>query len=123
VPVTKPEVIARLALHGVEIEMIPTAQTMTIEMYRLVNPRAASGGAPPVFEGRHTLTTEVKPESRQEWFPAGSVRVPTDQPLGDLVVALLEPESTDPAARMRWFYERSPYADDRYLLYPVGIER
>jgi hypothetical protein len=103
--------------------------------------------------------------------------VPTDQPLGDLAVALLEPECKDsllawgffleilqcteyiegyvvapmaermladdpklkadfeakladdpkfaanPAARLRWFYERSPYYDDRYLLYPVGIER
>lgn len=29
----------------------------------------------------------------------------------------------DPAARLRWFYERSPYADARHLLYPVGIER
>ncbi len=101
----------------------------------------------------------------------------TDQPLGDLAVALLEPQSSDsflawgffleilqrteyiegyvlapmaermladdpklksdfeaklaadpkfaadPAARMRWFYERSAYYDDRYLLYPVGIER
>jgi hypothetical protein len=103
--------------------------------------------------------------------------VPTDQPLGDLAVALLEPGNNDsllawgffleilqrteyiegyvmapmaermladdpklkaefeaklaadaifaadPAGRMRWFYERSPYYDDRYLLYPVGIER
>jgi len=103
--------------------------------------------------------------------------VPTAQPLGDLAVALLEPESNDsllawgffleilqrteyiegyvlapmaeemlganpklkaefesklredpkfaadPTARKRWFYERSPYYDDRYLLYPIGIER
>jgi hypothetical protein len=31
--------------------------------------------------------------------------------------------AADPTARKRWFYERSPYYDDRYLLYPVGIER
>ena len=31
--------------------------------------------------------------------------------------------AADPNARMQWFYERSPYYDDRYLLYPVGIER
>ena len=29
----------------------------------------------------------------------------------------------DPAARLQWFYERSKFYDDRYLLYPVGIER
>jgi hypothetical protein len=31
--------------------------------------------------------------------------------------------AADPEARKRWFYERSPYYDDPYLLYPVGIER
>ena len=31
--------------------------------------------------------------------------------------------AADPAARLRWFYERSKFYDDRYLLYPVGIER
>ncbi len=177
VPVTKPEVIARLKLHGIRMEALPAARTMTLEMYRLVNvqPQTNSGFHP--FEGRHTLTTGVKAEIRVESFCAGSVRVPTDQPLGDLAIALLEPESNDsflawgffleilqrteyiegyvlaplaermladdpklkadfeaklatdpkfaadPAGRMRWFYERSPYYDDRYLLYPVGIER
>jgi len=29
----------------------------------------------------------------------------------------------DREARLRWFYERTPYYDDRYLLYPVGVER
>ena len=28
----------------------------------------------------------------------------------------------DPDARLRWFYERSPYFDPRYLIYPVGRE-
>jgi hypothetical protein len=104
------------------------------------------------------------------------VRVPTDQPLGDIVVLLLEPQSSesffawgmfpevmsrveyieayaiapladkmmaadpalkaefeaklagdaafaaDPQARLAWFYERMPFYDDHYLLYPVGRE-
>ena len=177
VPVTKPEVISRLKLHGIRMETLATARTLTVEMYRLVNPRSQTNSAFHPFEGRHTLTTRVKAETRMESFPAGSARVPTDQPLGDLAVALLEPEShdsflawgffleilqrteyiegyvlapmvermlatdaklktefeaklgadpkfaADSNARMRWFYERSPYYDDRYLLYPVGIER
>ncbi|MCI0537204.1 MAG: amidohydrolase family protein [Verrucomicrobiales bacterium] len=162
VPVTKPEVIARLKLHGIQMDTLTAQRTMTIEMYRLVNvqPQTNSGFHP--FEGRHTLTTGVKVEIRKETFSAGSVRVATDQPLGDLAIALLEPESNDsflawgffleilqrteyiegyvlapmaermladnpklkadfetklagdpkfaadPAARMRWFYERSP---------------
>ena len=31
--------------------------------------------------------------------------------------------AADPEARKRWFYQRSPYYDYRYLLYPVGVER
>lgn len=31
--------------------------------------------------------------------------------------------AADPMARLAWFYERTPYADDAYLLYPVGYER
>jgi hypothetical protein len=177
VPITKPDVIARLKLHGIRMETLATTRTMTLEMYRLVNPTPHTNSGFHPFEGRYTLKTGVKSESRRESFPAGSVRVPTDQPLGDLVVALLEPQSSDsflawgfflealqrteyiegyimapmaermlaadpklkaefeaklaadpkfaanPAARMRWFYERSPYYDERYLLYPVGIER
>ena len=109
-------------------------------------------------------------------FPAGSVRVPTDQPLGDLAVLLLEPDSpdsffqwgfflevlqrveyvegyvmeplarrmlernpalkrafekrlaedadfaADPRARLMWFYERTPYFDERWRVYPVARE-
>ncbi len=30
--------------------------------------------------------------------------------------------ATDPAARLAWFYARTPYFDERYLLYPIGRE-
>lgn len=177
IPVTKPEVISRLKLHGIRTESIASPRKMSVGMYRLVDPRPQRGEGTHPFESRHSLTTKVRSEIRTQTFPAGSVRVSTDQPLGDLVVALLEPEcadslfawgffleilqrteyiegyalapmaeqmlasdpklksefeaklaadatfAADRTARMRWFYERSPFYDDRYLLYPVGIER
>jgi hypothetical protein len=177
VPVTKPEVITRLKIHGVQLETLPAAKTITVEMYRLVHPQPQPNEGYHPFEGRHTLQTEVRAESHTVTFPAGSVRVSTDQPLGDLAVALLEPASDDslfawgfflevlqrteyiegyvvapmaekmlaedpklkaefeaklkadekfakdPTARLTWFYERSKFYDERYLLYPVGIER
>ena len=177
VPVTKPDVIARLKLHGIRLETLSAERAVTVDMYRLIDPQTQTNSGFHPFEGRYTLKTRVKAEVRRESFPAGSVRVPTDQPLGDLAVALLEPESLDsfvawgffleilqrteyvegyvvtpvaeqmlaadpklktefeaklaadpkfaaaPSAILRWFYQRSPYYDDRYLLYPVGIER
>lgn len=177
VPVTKPDVIARLGLHGIQMETLAAPRSITLEMYRLTNPQPQPNSGTHPFEGRHTLRAEVKAERREETFPAGSVRVPADQPLGDLAMSLLEPEcsdslfawgfflellqrteyiegyvmapmaermladdpklkaefearlSADPKfaadsqARRRWFYEKTPYLDDRYRLYPIGIER
>ena len=38
--------------------------------------------------------------------------------------ALADPQfAADPQARLRWFYERSPYYDDHYLKYPVYRSR
>ena len=34
-----------------------------------------------------------------------------------------EPEfAADPEARLAWFYERTPFYDDHYLLYPIARE-
>jgi len=174
VPATKPEVIDRLRLHGIRLEVLPEPRTVSVQLCRLTEAQAA---AEP-FEGHHLLSVKaVQWESHDETYPAGSVRVPTDQPLGELAMIMLEPQSADsllawgffpeilqrteyiegyavtkvaelmlahdpalkaefeqkladdkkfaqdPEARLRWFYERSPYYDQRYRLYPVGIER
>lgn len=177
VPASKPEVIDRLKLHGIAMETLTAPRTLSVAMYRLVDPQPAPGEGTFPFEGRATLKYSVKNETHTETFPAGSVRVPTDQPLGDLALSLLEPESPDsllawgffgeivkrteyiegyviaplaekmlgddpklkaefeaklaadpkfaanPTARLQWFYARSKFYDERYLLYPVGIER
>ena len=113
---------------------------------------------------------------RTEHYPAGSIRVSTNQSLGDLAVILLEPSSPDsffqwgffdqvlqqteyiegyilepmaermlasdpkfaaefreklaadeafrasPKDRLRWFYSKTPFIDERWKLYPVGRE-
>lgn len=155
------------------METLPATRTVKVELYRLTNVKAATEP----FESHYTLTAGVNGESHVETFPAGSVRISTDQPLGDLVVVMLEPTSRDslfawgffnellqrtediegyvvapmaekmladdpklkaefeakltadakfakdPTARLQWFYKRSQFYDERYLLYPVGIER
>lgn len=174
VPVTKPEVIERLRAHGIAFETLTEPRTVSVTLLRVEGPRLASS----VNEGRVGVTIQgVGEVVREETFPAGSVRVPTDQPLGDLAVVMLDPRSpdglfawgffpeilqrteyveayfmaplaermlrddpalkaayeaklaSDPAfaadadARLAWFYERTPYYDARFRLYPVGLER
>ncbi len=173
VPAHRADIIERLRMHGIEMETLDEARTVSVEMLRLedvrLSPRTNEGHVPVRVGG-------VTPEARDWTFPAGSVRVSTDQPLGDVVVLLLEPQSTesffawgmflevlnrveyiegyaiaplaeammgaDPAlkaefeaklaadpefaangdARLAWFYERTPFYDDRFNLYPVARE-
>ena len=173
VPATRADLIERLRVHGVQMEPIDAARTLPVSMLRLIDPTLA----PRANEGHVQATVkDVKVEARDWTFPIGSVRVPTDQPLGDVAVLLLEPQSSesffawgmfpevlsrveyiegyaiaplaermmaadpalkaefeaklaaDPAfaangdARLSWFYERTPFYDDRYRLYPVARE-
>lgn len=174
VPPTKADVIARLRIHGLAMDTLSAPQSVRVEMLRL--PDAKHESTP--FEARFMAMAGMpKPETQSVEFPIGSVRVPTDQPLGNLAVMLLDPQSedsffawgffpeimqrteyaegyvmaplaermmaADPAlkaafdakvasdeafakdarARMSWFYERTPYYDQAYKLYPIGIER
>ncbi|MGK6319455.1 M14 family metallopeptidase [Sphingomonas sp. DT-204] len=171
VPASETQVIDRLKLHGIAFETIAAPRRLTLERVRLVDPKLGKAN-----EGHVPLTAKFEPVRGEETLPAGSVRVPADQPLGLLAAALLEPESpdsmlawnyfpgilqrteyvegyviaplaermlaADPAlrrefrtklaadptfaadgeARLAWFYERTPYYDARYLLYPIGRE-
>ncbi len=170
IPPDWPEVIETLRLHGVQMERIDTPRDVTVEMYRFDTPRFD----PVPREGHVRVSADTRVEVRKVRFPAGSVRVPTDQPLGELVVMLLEPAgpdsffqwgwfhevlerteyfegyaleplarrmmaqdpelatafkqalaedevpAQDPRARLDWFYQRSPYIDQRWRLYPIG---
>lgn len=173
VPAHRADIIDRLRLNGIRMETVDAPRTVAVDMLRLDDPKLATRAN----EGRVGVTVAgVTPERRDWTFPTGSVRVPTDQPLGDIVVLLLEPQSAesffawgmfpevlsrveyiegyaiaplaeammaadpalraafeaklaaDPAfaadgdARLQWFYERTPFYDDRFRLYPVGRE-
>ena len=172
VPAAWQEIIAKLDLHGIPYERIAAPRDIDVTMYRLVSPKFDAMQ----FEGHVRVAATVTPEKRTERFPAGSVRVSTEQPLGTLAALLLEPASpdslfqwgffhsilspteyvegyimepmaermlaedptlaeefqkkleTDAAfrgdarARLRWFYEQTPFYDDRARLYPVGRE-
>jgi len=172
VPSAWAEVIDRLERHGVEIERHDDWTEVEVELYRLSEPEY--GDEP--FEGRMRVEAKVETERVVRRMPPGSVRVPTDQPLGTLITLLLEPGSADsffqwgfllevlqrteyaeayamePLAakmmaeddslrvefeerlltdadfagdareRLQWFYEKTPYFDAEWRLYPIGRE-
>jgi hypothetical protein len=171
VPPSWSEVIHKLKLHGVEMTFLDLPELVDVTMYRMQD--AELQRRP--FEGRVKVSGTPVEEQHSEIFPKGTAVIHTDQPLGDLVTLLLEPEANDsfyswgfflsilnrteymesyaveplmqkmlndsdelksdylekmktdssfsanPRAIRNWFYRQSPYHDERYLLYPVGI--
>lgn len=170
VPVQWTSVIEVLHAHGIRFRSLAEPASIEVESYRFTNVRWPYEP----FEGRHMPQFEVERTTETREFPAGSLLVPVAQPLGKLVLNLLEPEAPDsfakwgffnaifeekeyaehyvletlaremmqndpelkrefeallasdpdfaasPAARLRFFYKRSPYWDPQMSLYPVG---
>ena len=118
VPAAWTDVIERLAAHGIRMERIEAPREVDVEMSRLTEARLA----PEPFEGHVAVTASFTPERRHERFAAGSVRVPTDQPLGDLAMVLLEPSSPDSFFRWGFFLEvlqPTEYVEG-YVMEPLG---
>jgi len=175
VPASCDEVITRLKLQGIKMELINEPREITVEMYRITDHKFGDDNHQlQPFEGHIQVTGTTKSEMRKQVFAKGSVYISTDQPLGDLAMVLLEPVSKDsyfswgffhaifqrteyvegyimePLAKkmleesaalqkefdekkaadttfandsnaiLTWFYSKTKYYDDRYLLYPVA---
>lgn len=167
IPAQWQDVIKRLEQQGIEMTRLSKATEVSARQYQIDSFDFAK--AP--YEGHFRVTTQGHWQDATLTLPKGSVRISTDQPLGNLAMVLLEPQApdsflqwgffntvfsrteymepyviapmaekmltdpaikaafdkalTDPAfakdpdARLRWFYERSPYFDKAYLRYPV----
>jgi murein tripeptide amidase MpaA len=118
VPATYQNVIERLAMHGIEMEKITESTRVTVELYRLKNHKYS---AEP-FEGHFTVAADVHAEKHEETFYPGSVRIATDQVLGDLVMYLLEPQSPDSFLSWGFFNEiftRTEYIEE-YAIEPLA---
>ena len=106
VPAFKYEIIERLKMHGIKMEIIKKPREVTVEMYRIQDAKFqdASGKAVP-FEGHVQVTGKTKVEIRQQLFSAGSAFISTNQPLGELAMLLLEPQSIDSYLQWGFFNE------------------
>ncbi len=88
----KPDIIARLRIHGVVMETLTAPRTVSVDMIRFTAPKIAARAN----EGHVEIAAgPVVHETRSVTWPAGSVRISTDQPLGEMVTLLLEPQSDE----------------------------
>ncbi len=109
IPAAWPEVIERLKQHGIRMEVIDEPRELAVTLYRVED--AAMESEP--NEGRARVRGTPRPEPWTERFPAGSARVPTDQPLGDLAMLLLEPAS--PESFFQWGFFLSVLGNPEYV--------
>lgn len=119
VPPDLTAVVDLLAAHGVEGAPLETAVTLAGERFLV----SASRGADRLFEGHRIRTVDGAWEPADLELPAGTLRVPTDQPLGRLLFTLLEPRSDD--GLVAWNYlDDTLEASATYpvLREPVGAE-
>lgn len=117
IPPAQTEVIDRLRLHGIRFETIQTPQARKLDYVRLIDPKLSQP-----IEGRYPITARFNHYETDGVMPAGSVRVPADQPLGLLAASLLEPESQDSFLAWGFFPEMlaPPPNTDAFVLAALG---
>lgn len=101
------QLIASLRAHGIRMEVLEEARTMTLEAAR------AASGKPGEKLQRSRLAVTL---------PAGSARIPADQPFRLLAAALLEAESDDSFLAHGYFAQALPAETGlpRHLLAPLA---
>ena len=91
VPAELEDAIERLAAHGVRFERLAAATELDVEAFAIT----ASSQAEREFQGHRERALEGRWQPLRERIPAGTVVVPTAQPLGRLAFYLLDPRSDD----------------------------
>ncbi len=123
VPASCDEVIARLKMHGIKMNTITQPLEVTVEMYRIKEYTFGDDNNKiQPFEGHMQVSGTTKSETRKQLFPAGSVYISTDQPLGDLAMTLLEPISKDSYFSWGFFlsiFQRTEYIE-AYVMEPMA---
>jgi hypothetical protein len=125
IPPVWSDIVERMRLHGIEVERLTEPLKTQAEVYRLPEARiaAATDWTPSMFEG-HIRIDPGQPVKHvvETIFPAGSYRIDTAQPLGELIVLMLEPESPDSFFQWGFFLEiftRTEYAE-AYVMEPLA---
>ena len=130
VPVQWKAVIDRLKAHGIKMKTLDAPTPIAVTLYRMDDIKVSGGFEPdraqpneiPGYEGHLLVSGKAKPFQRLQTFPAGSVVIDTDQPLGVLAVNLLYPESPDSFWSWGFFNSTLVVAEEpeEYVMEPMA---
>jgi len=104
-----------LQQHGIQFSRLEKSGKLELQQLSASSHELASRS----FEGRVGVKATFTPNWSEFSLPAGTVRVSTDQPLGALAVALLQPEGPDSLFSWGFFhgmFERTEYFETYAML-------
>ncbi len=110
IPAEWSEIIDKLHTHGFEMESLEEVKEVIMELSKITEYKLSSEP----YEGRFRFQSfELEKVNTTVMLNPGSVRVKTDQPLGELLVILMEPESVD--SFFQWGYFHSILSQTEYM--------
>lgn len=118
IPAVWKDVIEILSLHGIELEYLEDEVTVDVINYRIDDFSIGDGNR----EGRATASGTAVPENSTRTYKPNDVVVLTDQPLGTLAVALLEPIGE--SSLFYWGFFNSQFTSheyaENYIMVPLA---
>lgn len=104
IPISAPDITAKLLQHGITVEKLTEPVTLEVEFFKLKEIESAES----LYQGHYLNSVTGEYVLGEKEFPAGTVFVCTAQPLANVAAYLLEPESDDGLLVWNFF--------DRYLV-------
>jgi murein tripeptide amidase MpaA len=130
VPAQWSEVISRLRAHGIHMQTLNKPTPISVTLYRMDDVKVVGGFEPdrpqinqiPGYEGHLLVSGKANAFQRLQTFPAGSVVIDTNQPLGVLAIDLLTPTSPDSFWSWGFFNSTlvSAEAPEEYVMEPMA---
>lgn len=105
-----PNLIEKIKAHGIKVETIQQSKVIPVSQDFITQYKLSDQPS----EGNVRFQEfKTEPIIREIEFPAGSIRIPVGQPLGELLVILMEPESVD--SFFQWGYFHSILSQTEYI--------
>jgi hypothetical protein len=110
VPAEWAQVIEKIKAHGIKFEVLKESRELSVEQDFITNYKLSNQPS----EGRIRFQEfKTEPIRREVTYQPGSIRILADQPLGELLAILMEPESVD--SFFQWGYFHSILSQTEYM--------
>jgi hypothetical protein len=110
IPAEWSNIIEKMKQHGIEVETLTASKEVKLEFSTVDNYKM---GTQPYEGMMRVQSSELNRNYKTLTLNPGSVRIKTDQPLGELVVILMEPESVD--SFYQWGYFNTIFTQTEYM--------